>query len=126
MPKTNQTPKRDKLQKLVGRNVKAARLRSGLTQSALAEALGLETVTVSRIETGAQLPSIDRLDDIARYLNSSLPLLLSDLADKDAFGQLVADAAQPLPVREKEFVFSWIVQYAQHWQAAAKQDSRDE
>jgi DNA-binding XRE family transcriptional regulator len=49
---------------------------NGLTQSKLAEALAIENVTVSRIETGAQLPSIDRLDDIARLLNVLLPMLL--------------------------------------------------
>jgi transcriptional regulator with XRE-family HTH domain len=112
--------KGSELSRLIGRNVKAARMRAGLTQSQLAEALKLDNVTVSRLETGVQVPSIDRLDDVATALGTSLAQLTTDHNDTDAFGGLFAEVVKDLPAREKEFVFAMAVQYAQHWRAGKK------
>lgn len=105
---------------MIGRNVKGARIRAGLTQSQLAEVLGLDSVTVSRIETGVQLPAVERLNDLAIALGTSLPVLTTDGDDTDAYGGLFAEVVKDLPVREKEFVFAMAVQYAQHWRAGRK------
>lgn len=104
----------------IGSNIKTARKRLGMTQSQMAEALGIENPTVSRIETGAQLPSVERLDEIANLLKVSLPTLLSDPSEEEAFGKLLGDAVRDLPLREKEFVYAYAVQYAQHWRAGRK------
>lgn len=120
MPRKTKTGDAAALAARVGRNIKMARMRLGLTQSALAEALDIENVTVSRIETGAQLPSLDRLDVIAGVLKVSLPMLVADVTKKEAFGELLGEAVKDLPVREKEYVYSYAVQYAQHWRAGKK------
>lgn len=120
MPRIAKTEKGAVLSKRIGRNIKVARIQQGMTQSEMAEALELENVTVSRIETGAQLPSIDRLDDIAILLKVSLPMLLGDPGEKDAYGERLGQVIKDLPVREKEFVYAFAVQYAQHWRAARK------
>ena len=86
----------------------------------MAEALELETVTISRIETGAQLPSIDRLAEIADVLKISLTALLADPAKNTAYAELLEDVLKGLPAREKEFVFSFAVTYAQHWKSGKK------
>lgn len=104
----------------IGRNIKIARTRLGITQSQLAESLDVENVTVSRIETGAQLPSIDRLDQIAKALKVSLPLLLADSSKSGAFGEMLAEATKDLPLRERDFIYSWVVSYVQHWKAGRK------
>ncbi|WP_334189410.1 helix-turn-helix domain-containing protein [Noviherbaspirillum sp.] len=104
----------------IGRNIKIARTRLGMTQSQLAEALDLENVTVSRIETGAQLPSIDRLEELAKLLKVSLPSLLADTTQSEAFGELLGEVVKDLPLREKEFVYGFAVHYAQHWRAGRK------
>lgn len=120
MPRQTKTEKGDELGKRIGRNIKVGRTRLGITQGQLAEALGIENVTVSRIETGAQLPSLDRLDDISQYLGVSLATLIGDATQKDAFGDLFAEVVKDLPQREKEFVYGFAVQYAQHWRARLK------
>jgi len=66
----------------------------------LAEALGIENVTASRIETGARLPSLDRLDDISSYLKVSLQTLLGDMGENAKVGKLIADVVEDLPARE--------------------------
>jgi transcriptional regulator with XRE-family HTH domain len=108
------------LAKLIGRNVKSARTRLSLTQSQLAEKLRLDNLTISRLETGVQMPSIERLNDIADVLQVSLSILVTDPDKVDVFdGRLVA-AVKDLPAREKEFVYDFAVQYARHWQAGSK------
>jgi len=120
MPRKIKTGEGVALGARIGRNIKVARTRLGMTQSQLAELLDIENVTVSRIETGAQLPSVDRLEDIAKILKVSLPMLLVDPTKKEAFGELLGEAVKDLPLREKEFVYGFAVQYAQHWRAGKK------
>ncbi|MDR7050010.1 transcriptional regulator with XRE-family HTH domain [Duganella sp. 3397] len=120
MPRQLKTEKGEELGKRIGRNIKVARTQLGITQGQLAEALGIENVTVSRIETGAQLPSLDRLDDVAKYLQVTLPMLLGDVGQKDNFAALLAEVVKDLPAREQEFVYTFAVQYAQHWRAGKK------
>lgn len=105
------------LTKLIGRNVKAARTRLDLTQNELAEKLGLDTLTISRLETGVQMPTIERLNEIAAVLQVSLSILVTDADHTDVFDGLLAAAVKDLPLREKEFVYAFAVQYAQHWRA---------
>lgn len=104
----------------IGRNIKIVRTRLGITQSQLAEKVSLETITISRIETGVQLPGIDRLEEIAQALQVRLPSLVADSSKKSAFVELLADVISDLPVREQEFLYGFAVTYAQHWRASGK------
>jgi transcriptional regulator with XRE-family HTH domain len=52
----------------VGRNIKAAREERGLTQSALARLLGVESMAVSRWERGRVRPTDANLHALARAL----------------------------------------------------------
>ena len=72
MPRKTKTTVKTSLGVRIGCNIKIVRIRLGITQSQLAETLDLENVTVSRIETGVQLPSIDRLEEIVKALKVSL------------------------------------------------------
>jgi DNA-binding transcriptional regulator YiaG len=56
-PPGNLKPAKGKL----GKVVRAARERLDMTQAALAQALGIETCTVSNWERGATLPATSRL-----------------------------------------------------------------
>lgn len=91
-----------------------------MTQSQLAEELGVETLTVSRIETGMQLPSLERLADFSNVLQTSLRALLSDANEDDSFALMLADVLKDLPQREKQFVYDFAAYYAQHWKAGKK------
>jgi len=61
----------------LGAAVRNRRQFLGLSQEQLAERAGVERKSVSRVETGAYSPSIDRLWDICDALEVSLPVLLS-------------------------------------------------
>ncbi len=56
--------------------LKKAREKRGLTQGALAEKVGVDRVTIARIETGARNPSMDVLQRIAKALKVKLVVRL--------------------------------------------------
>lgn len=61
---------------IIGRNLKQLRLSKGMTQSNLAEALGLTFQQVQKYETGANRISGSRLLEIARILQADLATVL--------------------------------------------------
>lgn len=54
--------------KALGKRIKGLRVDKGWTQATLAEALGCESMTVSRYERGEYAPSIEVLEQIASAL----------------------------------------------------------
>jgi putative transcriptional regulator len=58
-----------------GHPVAAARKRKGLTQQQLADALGVNRVSIARIEAGTQSPSMSLALRIARELHASVDVL---------------------------------------------------
>lgn len=53
----------------IGKTIRRQRKAIGMTQAALAEAIGLESETVSRIENGVRSPSIEKLVEIAKVFD---------------------------------------------------------
>lgn len=70
--------------------LREARLRSGLSQTALADRSGKDRVQISRYEAGAVAPSLDALIDLIRACGFDLPLELVPLeqADREALAEL--------------------------------------
>lgn len=64
----------------LGRHIKERRLALKLTQEELASRLSVEMNTVSRLERGSHLPSLERLEQIAHILNSSVGSLLGEVS----------------------------------------------
>ena len=60
----------------MGGLVRAARRAAGLTQKQLAEALGVEPITVSRWERDVTSPSLPRLRRIAELTQTTVPELV--------------------------------------------------
>ena len=120
MGRNAKTTATERLSERIGKNIKAARLRIGRKQSEIAELLGVEDATISRIETGAQLPSLERLNEISKILQVSLSALVGDTTQGDNLDELLVGALRDLPVREKEFVYTFALQYAQHWRASKR------
>ncbi|HHK2607947.1 MAG: helix-turn-helix domain-containing protein [Pseudomonas sp.] len=54
--------------KALGKRIKGLRVDRGWTQATLAEALGCESMTVSRYERGEYAPSVEVLEQIATVL----------------------------------------------------------
>jgi len=78
----DQAKQRDKhLSKLVGARLAARRKELGLTQAELAERLGIEKESVSRLETGVISPSLGRLSTLAEALDFPMEGLLRDTSN---------------------------------------------
>ena len=61
---------------LLGRNIRERRNQRGWTQATLAELVRVDVETISRIERGAIVPSILKLEQIAEVLGAPLAELL--------------------------------------------------
>jgi transcriptional regulator with XRE-family HTH domain len=62
----------------VGRRVRLARERAGLTQEQFAYKLGVETTSISRYETAQRAFSLEMLERVARALDVNLGWLLEE------------------------------------------------
>lgn len=58
--------------KLIGERISTLRKAKGLTQSELAEEVGLDSRHIYRLETGKYYPSLDSLEAIANVLDAEL------------------------------------------------------
>lgn len=67
----------------LGKNIRQARLRAGLTQEQLAKVIGLTRTSVNNIEHGRQKLLVHTLIDIANACNIS-PAILLVPKDEDA------------------------------------------
>ena len=61
----------------IGSFLKALRKEKGLTQEQLAEQLGVSARTVSRWETGSNMPDISLLIELAEFYEVSIPEIVS-------------------------------------------------
>ena len=76
----------DELKRRLGLTVQAARRRGGLTQEALAALIERTPESVSNIERGRQLPTIETLVDLGRALKVPLSDFLDGLDGLDGVG----------------------------------------
>lgn len=65
----------DNTKRLLGKRIKELRKESGFTQEKLAELIGLETTSLSGIESGRHFPSLPTVEKIAKKLNVELKTL---------------------------------------------------
>ncbi len=66
----------EELATIIGRNVRAARLRAGLTQQQLGDGSEMVVPQVSRLEAGTHLPSVKTLKKVADFLKVPICSLL--------------------------------------------------
>lgn len=71
----------------IGLYIKELRKEKGLTQEQLAEHFGISRRTVSRWETGSNLPDLDLLVELADYYNVELRELLEGERKSEAMDQ---------------------------------------
>ncbi len=62
----------------VGKRIKKARNKLGITQEKLADLSGLSTAHIGKVEIGVSEPSLQALVDIANALHTSVDALLAD------------------------------------------------
>jgi transcriptional regulator with XRE-family HTH domain len=68
----------------IGRNIAETRKAAGRTQAEMAEKVGIDTVTVSRIERGIVTPRLTTLNKIADELNVALNCLFEGASPNTA------------------------------------------
>lgn len=68
-------------QKAIGKRIKSAREKKGLTQEQLAEQINLSPMHISVIERGNKLPRLETLINIANVLDVSADILLQDVVN---------------------------------------------
>ena len=83
------------MRRLVGRNVKAARLEAKLSQEQLAERSGFTQQYLSGLERGQRNPTIVSLYEIALALGTTPIELLREYTDRPA--PRVSNSADPSP-----------------------------
>lgn len=91
--------------KQVGARLARLRKKAGLTQSRVAESLGLSTETVSRLERGAQWMEFRTLQGLARLYGVTPSELLSVLAEGETSAHQAAllellETLRPLPTQD--------------------------
>lgn len=80
-----------KLSKSLGTLIAARRKSIGLTQAELAETVGIEQESMSRIETGMITPSLSRLLSLADALDCSIEALLRPASNRKQDQSLVME-----------------------------------
>lgn len=95
----------------IGTRIKASRLQANITQEQLAELVGVSWSTISCLERGQHLVSIERLIEIADSLNIGLEKILCDymqldnlIADEDS--QEIIKILALLSPKQKQFVLN--------------------
>jgi len=115
MKKAAKSPKgkSPKLGEMLGRNIARERKAKGLTQQELAESIGIDPVSLSRIETGATVPSLQRLAVIASALDVGLVTLVSStgnhLSDQ---AQEIATSLKHLNGNDRRLIIDMVKQFA--------------
>lgn len=119
------TKQGNQFSKRIGAAIADQRLRKGLTQEQVAEAIGVEQETISRFERGATLPPLGRLIDLADLLGvpleslvrTSSPRVIDQAAD-------IAALLEPLSEENREWVQALLAQLCRKLSAEPAQPGR--
>lgn len=66
--------------------IKTARMSKAMTQKQLADVMGVKRTTVSMWESGASLPSADKLPKLARVLGCTIDELFAEESERGTEG----------------------------------------
>lgn len=105
----------------IGKNISALRKSRKVTQAALAEAVGIDTVSLSRIETGKSNTSLLTLDSIAHELKAPLTTLLNGISGKNAaLAEDIASTIEPLSEADRLFLLEQMKTWAARLSASRR------
>lgn len=96
----------------IGQKIKSLRKSRGLTQTELAEKLGLRCSTVSGYETGYRTPKVRELESIAKFFGVGLDYF--GIASQDEVMEVLARARkifenEAVPAAEKDELYREIM-----------------
>ncbi|WP_423379850.1 helix-turn-helix domain-containing protein [Burkholderia sp. LMG 32019] len=99
------------LVKAVGRAIALRRGEVGLSQEAVAEALGISREAVSRMETGVAVPSVVRLAELAEIFDCELEVLIAEASNRKLDqAQRIAEMLDGLTLEKREILMGVIKQ----------------
>lgn len=96
---------------LLGKNIVARRKKLGFSQKYLSVKLGISQESMARIEKGIIAPKINRLEDIARTLNCTIPALFEkcpSTPDSKDRAAMIEEMIRPLPDDAQESLLTLI------------------
>lgn len=101
--------------KSIGRRIKAAREKKGLTQEQLAEIVDLSPMHISVIERGVKPPKLDTFIRIANALDASADNLLQDILERtsESFSSEIGELITSLPKKEQQKVLHCVKAYVE-------------
>ncbi|MCI9597395.1 MAG: helix-turn-helix domain-containing protein [Firmicutes bacterium] len=86
-------------QKKVGQFLKALRKEKNITQEALAETLNVSSRTVSRWETGSNMPDISLLVELSEFYQASIP----EIIDGERKGEKMNEGTKETAIKMVEY-----------------------
>ena len=99
----------------LGKNIANARRGAHRTQAEIAEIIGIDALSISRIEWGAVAPSLYTLSRIALALGVSIPALFTGVSTSTySLAEGIADSLATLPKKERIFLFEEIKHWSKH------------
>ncbi len=99
---------------LIGKKIKEIRAKNKITQEAFSEMIGLETSSLSNIETGKSYPSMQTLINIIEKFNIN-PQYIFDYSYLDSaenIEQEMIDIIKNQPYDKKQILYRIIKQFA--------------
>lgn len=111
----------------VGAAIAVRRKVKGLTQAQVAEIMGVEKETISRMENGVISPTLPRLQQIAEILECSpSDLFRSGPAKAADHAQSIGEMIQDLPENERMLVVSFVSEVVKVFKARGTACGDDE
>jgi transcriptional regulator with XRE-family HTH domain len=104
----------------IGKVIRKQRKAAGMTQAILAETIGLESETVSRMENGIRLPSIEKLVEIADVFCMPVSAFFEHVStskkqqDNHLLAEKINVELEKLPEAGKSFVLDVAQNYARY------------
>jgi transcriptional regulator with XRE-family HTH domain len=97
----------------IGKNIASVRKAAGRTQAEVAEKIGIDTVSLSRIERGVVTPGVPTLDNIARELRVPLGRLFEGAsASSSALADTIISELEPLNEADRLFLLNQLQAWA--------------
>ena len=100
----------------VGKAIALRRKFAKLTQQKLAEILGVEKETVSRMESGEIAPTVDRLHTLSKVLHCSISdFFEEEKTDGNHYVAAIGHMLAPLPVDNQQRVMRCVAEIVGAW-----------
>lgn len=111
----------------VGMAIAVRRKTKGMTQAQVAEIMGVEKETISRMENGVISPTLPRLQQIADILECSpSDLFRAAPANAAEHAQSIGEMIQGLPDNERMLVVSFVSEVVKVFKARASAGGADD